>query len=79
MAKRSSRKEERDIRLSAAQLRQPGLENVARVEENVAVPAASQASDLPEEYRYVTADLQRIAIIAAVMLAVLVALALFLP
>jgi hypothetical protein len=55
------------------------MENIAKVEQTVAAPAPSQASDLAEEYRYVTADLQRIAIIAAAMLAVLIALALFLP
>jgi hypothetical protein len=60
-------------------MRQPSLEDVARVEEVVAVPTPSQASDLADEYRYVTADLRRIAIIAAVMLAVLIALALVLP
>ena len=79
MAKRSPRKEEKEIRLSATQMRQPGMERVAKVEQKVAVPVSSQTSDLAEEYRYVTADLQRIAIIAAVMLAVLIALALFLP
>jgi hypothetical protein len=60
-------------------MRQPGLESSARVAEIVGVPTPSQASDLAEEYRYVTADLRRIAIIAAVMLAVLIALALLLP
>jgi hypothetical protein len=60
-------------------MRQPGIERVAKVEEMIAIPVPSQASDLAEEYRYVTADLRRIAIIAAVMLAVLIALALFLP
>jgi hypothetical protein len=79
MAKRSPRKEKNDIRLSATQMRQPDVENIAKVEQTVAAPAPSRASDLAEEYRYVTADLQRIAIIAAVMLAVLIALALFLP
>jgi hypothetical protein len=60
-------------------MRQPGIEKIAQVEQKVSVAAPSQASDLVDEYRYVTADLRRIAIIAAVMLAVLVALALFLP
>jgi hypothetical protein len=79
MAKRSPRKEEKEIRLSATQMRQPGMEKPAEVEDKVAVPVASQASDLAEEYRYVTADLRRIAVIAVMMLAVLIALALFLP
>ena len=60
-------------------MRQPGPEKTAQAEKKAAVPAPSQVSDLTEEYRYVTADLKRIAIIAAVMLAVLVALALALP
>jgi hypothetical protein len=79
MAKRSRRRDEREIRLSATQMKQPGIERVAPVERKVAVPEASQGSELAEEYRYVTADLRRIAIIAVVMLTVLVALALFLP
>jgi hypothetical protein len=60
-------------------MRRPGIEKTAQVEQEVSVAVPSQASGLAEEYRYVTADLQRIAIIAAVMLAVLIALALFLP
>jgi len=79
LAKRGSRRTERGIRLSEAQLRQPGAERVVRVEKVAADPAAAPVSDLAEEYRYVTADLRRIAIIAAVMLAVLVVLALALP
>jgi hypothetical protein len=79
MAKRSTRKQERDIRLSATQMRQPGIERIVQAEEKVSVADAAQPADLAAEYRYVTADLQRIAIIAGVMLAVLIALALFLP
>ena len=79
MAKRGSRRTERGIRLSEAQLRQPGTERTARVEKEAADLTAAPVSDLTEDYRYVTADLRRIAIIAAVMLAVLVVLALALP
>jgi hypothetical protein len=47
--------------------------------ERAAEPASSGASELAEEYRYVAADLKRIAVIAVVMLTVLVVLALLLP
>jgi hypothetical protein len=60
-------------------MRQPGMEDLAKVRQKIAAPEPSEASELAEEYRYVTADLQRIAIIAVVMLAVLIGLALFLP
>jgi len=79
LAKRGSRNREQDIRLSEAQLRQPGAERLTPIEEVAAGSAQLQASDLAEEYRYVTADLKQIAIIAAVMLTVLIVLALALP
>jgi len=79
LAKRGSRTREKDIRLSEAQLRQPGAESLAPIEEVAPGSAQAEASDLAKEYRYVTADLKRIAIIAAVMLTVLVVLALTLP
>jgi hypothetical protein len=79
LAKRGSRKRDKDIRLSEAQLRQPGAERLVPVEKGDAGPAQPEAFDLAEEYRYVTADLKRIAIIAAVMLTVLIVLALALP
>jgi NTP pyrophosphatase (non-canonical NTP hydrolase) len=79
MARRSRRGDEREIRLSATQMRQPGMAELAEVRETIAISERSEASELGDEYRYVTADLKRIAIIAVVMLAVLVALALILP
>jgi len=79
LAKRGSRNSKKDIRLSEEQLRQPGAERLVPIEEVAAGSAPPEASDLAEEYRYVTADLKRIAIIAAVMLAVLIVLALALP
>lgn len=79
MAKKSRRKK-KDVRLSPAQMVQPGMEDmsVADVADATASPAP-QESDLEDEYRYVVADLKRIGMIAAVMLAVLVALVLLLP
>ncbi len=65
-------------RLSAAQLVQPG-EQAAAPAPAVAPQApkapARVARDLREEYPYVVADLKRIAIIAAIMLAVMIGLA----
>ncbi|MGB9777249.1 MAG: hypothetical protein ACPLYD_00515 [Anaerolineae bacterium] len=65
-------------RLSAAQLVQPGEQAAAPA--SAAVPQAPKVSarasrDLKEEYPYVVADLKRIAIIAAVMLALMIGLA----
>ena len=88
MAKKSRRvrKKGRQTRLSPAQMVQPGASaDVARSADAttrmavVRARPASKAPDLPEEYRYVIADLKRIAVIAGVMLAVLVALAFLLP
>lgn len=78
MAKKSRRvrKQGQAVRLSAAQMVQPGMDEVIEMS-SVAVSArpATQASDLREEYRYVIADLKRIGAIALAMLAVLIVLA----
>lgn len=73
---RSRRNVDRKIRLSEAQMRQPGMD----VDEAESMPglSSSHESQLAEEYRYVAADLKRIAVIAAVMVVVLVGLALLL-
>jgi len=73
MAKEPSRNKDRDIRLSEAQLRHPGMEHVTRPNPS----SQSETAELGEEYQYVVADLQRIGIIAVVMLGVLIGLALF--
>jgi hypothetical protein len=81
MAKKSRRvkKKGRQVRLSPAQMVQPGAGEMADAPP-VAAQARStvQAPDLQEEYRYVITDLKRIGIIAAAMLTVLIALALLL-
>lgn len=76
MGDESRRNKERDIRLSETQMRQPGMEDIVRPEASSS--SGGQASDLEEEYHYVLADLQRIGVIAVVMLGVLVGLAFFL-
>ena len=82
MAKKSRRvrKKGRQVRLSPAQMVQPETGEVADAPPPVAAPARSvpQESDLREEYHYVITDLERIGVIALVMLAVLIALALLL-
>ncbi len=84
MAKKSRRVKNKgqQIRLSPAQMVQPGMRE-SKIADTPIIsaqgPSAPQASDLREEYRYVIADLKRIGIIAIAMLAVLVALALLLP
>ena len=81
MAKKSRRvrKQGRPARLSAAQMVQPGVGTAADVPVVAApVQPVPKGSDLGEEYHYVIADLKRIGIIAAAMLAVLVVLALLL-
>jgi hypothetical protein len=77
MKDKSRRNVDREIRLSETQMRQPGMDETAEVAATTNL-SSSQESQLAEEYRYVVADLERIAIIAAVMLAVLIGLALFL-
>jgi hypothetical protein len=53
------------------------MEEMAEAEATPSL-SSSQESQLAEEYRYVVADLRRIAVIAAVMLVVLIGLALLL-
>ena len=81
MARKSRRvkKKDRQVRLSLAQMAQPGAGEGADAP-LVAAQArpARQVSDLQEEYYYVIADLKRIAVIAVAMLAVLIVLALLL-
>lgn len=72
--------ERKDLRLSEAQMIQPGMKEIARAEHaDVLTSSTNEASGLAEEYRYVVADLKRIGAIAVVMLAVLIALVLLLP
>lgn len=78
MAEESRRSADREIRLSETQMRQPGMEEMTPVESTPSSPS-SEGPQLAEEYRYVVADLKRIAAIAAVMLVVLIVLALVLP
>ena len=80
MTKKSRKKKGQQVRFSPAQMVQPG------VDERIAVPLAAaparpapETTGLCEEYRYVTADLKRIGLIAVAMVAALVALALLLP
>jgi hypothetical protein len=78
VAKKSRRvkRKGRQVRLSEAQMIQPGIAEATPA----ATPArpASKVVDLREEYRYVITDLERIGIIAVVMLAALIVLALVL-
>jgi len=74
---RQTRRRSPTPRLSPAQLVQPHEE--ARPLPVREQPTAKKAlSDLRQEYRYVVADLKRIAIIAGVMMAVMIGLALVL-
>ena len=78
MAKKSRRvkKKERQVRLSPAQMAQPGMgEAVNAVSAGIQARPASEENGLQEPYRYVVADLKRIGIIAAEVLVVLVVLA----
>lgn len=78
MANKSRRAADREIRLSKAQMEQPGMER--RVKEEVTEsPSSSKSAHLAEQYHYVGADLQRIALIAGAMMIVLIGLALLLP
>jgi hypothetical protein len=77
MAEKSRRNVDREIRLSETQMRQPGMEGMGEAEPTSS-SSSSQEPQLAEEYRYVVADLKRIAVIAAVMLVVLIGLALLL-
>jgi hypothetical protein len=80
MAKKSRRASKKDhsVRLSPAQMVQPGTAETPSASPTIRARSAMQAPDLQEEYRYVITDLKRIGVIAAAMLVVLVALALFL-
>lgn len=78
MAKKSRRvrKQDKQVRLSAAQMVQPTAAEVSdRARAAIQAQPASKEADLGEEYRYVIADLKRIGIIAVGMLAVLIVLA----
>ncbi len=76
MAKKSSRDgKNRRIRLSEAQLVQPGEGGARPVARELRKTDKADAVDLKQEYRYVIADLKRIAILAAAMLVVLIVLA----
>jgi hypothetical protein len=78
MAKKTRRvrKGKQPVRLSAAQMVQPGAGEVAQ-SSSVAAPVQStpQAANLAEEYHYVIADLKRIGVIAVAMLAALIVVA----
>ena len=73
MAKKSrrARKQRKPPRLSDAQLVVPEVTEQSRAQKSV----SRSKTNLEEEYRYVVSDLKRIAIIAAIMLAVMVILA----
>jgi hypothetical protein len=83
MAKKKSRrvrKKGRQVRLSPAQMVQPGVgEGTIAPSVTATARPVLEVSDPREEYRYVIDDLKRIGIIAVAMLAVLIALALLLP
>lgn len=78
MEKESRRGEEQRIRLSEAQMIQPGMAKKAAKERN-ASSSSSEMERLKEQYDYVAADLKRIAIIALVMMLVLISLTFVLP
>jgi hypothetical protein len=73
---RRSRKRSQAPRLSPAQLAQPSEKLEGPLPAPARMTAAKAPPDLRDEYRYVVTDLKRIAIIAAVMMAVMIALAL---
>lgn len=56
-------------------MRHPGIEKVVRPDPS---DVSSEGTELAQEYRYVVADLKRIGLIAAVMLAALLGLTFFL-
>ena len=76
MAKKSRRvrKKGRKVRLSETQLAKPGMEKTAGGS-LASTKAVESAVALSEEYRYVAADLKRVAIIAGGLLVVAVILA----
>ncbi|HEY74659.1 MAG TPA: hypothetical protein G4O00_00570 [Thermoflexia bacterium] len=71
--RKKSRKRTRGPRLSEAQLVQPTPRVTIAPDQQASDGAPS---DLRDEYRYVIADLRRIAIIAAAMMVVMIGLAL---
>ena len=77
MAKKSRRKKRRgQIRLSATQLAQPGVTEVA--DGSVTLVPAAEVLDLRERYGHVTADLKRMGIVAAAALVLVIVLVLVL-
>jgi hypothetical protein len=71
MAKKS-RKKRRQVRLSATQLAQPGVTEVA--DGSVTLAPATEVLDLRKRYGYVVADFKRMSIIAAAALVSVVVL-----
>jgi hypothetical protein len=71
MAKKTRRKKRRQIRLSAAQLAQPGATDAV---DGGATLAPTEGKSLREEYGYVVADLKRMGIAAAAALTVVIVL-----
>ena len=77
---KKSRKKGQQVQLSPAQMVQPGVdEGIVAPRAAAPVQIAPEATDLSKEYRYVTADLKRIGLIAVGTVAALVALALLSP
>lgn len=75
MAKKSRRVKRRRVRLSPAQMVQPGMDEAVNAAFDDVQARPVSEDDLQEPYRYVFADLKRIGIIAAEMLVVLVVVA----
>ena len=77
---KKSRKKGQQVRFSPTQMVQPGVdEGIVAPLAATPVQIAPETTDLSEEYRYVTADLKRIGLIAVGVVAALVALAFLLP
>jgi hypothetical protein len=77
---KKSRKKKGQVQLSPAQMVRPGVdEGIVAPRAAAPVQTAPETTDLSEEYRYVTADLKRIGLIAVGTVAALVALALLSP
>ena len=77
MAKKQSRSKRKDrkVRLSAAQMEKPDMEKAASA--GPAAPAPD-AAGLREEYDYVAGDLRRALVLGAIILAILAGAALLL-
>lgn len=71
MAKKSRRKK-RQVRLSAAQLVQPGV--IEAADGSVVLAPAAEVLDLREKYGHVASDLKRMGITAAAALALVIVL-----